>query len=207
MITGPVSHGLYVILPHNIIHDLSTYPSLFHHLCYKLFFTPLHRHYNLISLVPTRPPINTSFFWSRSLTRRMWAKQAVRFDPWLTRKDYLQTNAFPNLVVVEREEYPHALQRKATGGGATSKVVRRRLAGRGQAWLLGRQHQLLPGHPGGRITSQQMSCGNNARVEDLDVTLDNLASLHERVLINGWMWVRDSSEGELRLGPLALQRV
>ena len=37
--------------------------------------------------------------------------------------DYLQTNAFPNLVVVEREEYPHALQRKATRG-ATSKVVR-----------------------------------------------------------------------------------
>ena len=51
----------------------------------------------------------------------------------LSRKDYLQINAFPDLVVVEREEYPHALQRKATGGGATSKVVRRRLAGRGQA--------------------------------------------------------------------------
>ena len=35
-----------------------------------------------------------------------------------------------------------ALQRKATGG-ATSKVVRSRLAGRSQAWLLGCQHQLL----------------------------------------------------------------
>ena len=41
----------------------------------------------------------------------------------LSRKDYLQTNAFPNLVVVEQEKYPHALQRKATGG-AMSKVVR-----------------------------------------------------------------------------------
>ena len=41
----------------------------------------------------------------------------------LLRKDYLQTNAFPNLMVVEQEEYPHALQRKATGG-AMSKVVR-----------------------------------------------------------------------------------
>ena len=39
----------------------------------------------------------------------------------------------------------HALW-KATGG-ATSEVVRRRLAGRGQAWLSGRQHQLLPGLP------------------------------------------------------------
>ena len=68
----------------------------------------------------------------------MWAEQAVRFDPRLTREDYLQTSAFPNLVVVERKECPHALQKKATGGGATSKVVRRRLAGRGQPWLLGR---------------------------------------------------------------------
>ena len=51
----------------------------------------------------------------------------------LSRKDYLQINAFPNLVVVEQEECPHALQRKATGRGAMSKVVRRRLAGRGHA--------------------------------------------------------------------------
>ena len=49
------------------------------------------------------------------------------------REDYLQTNAFPNLVVVEREEYPHALQRKAIEGGAMSKVVRKRLAGHGLA--------------------------------------------------------------------------
>ena len=41
----------------------------------------------------------------------------------LSRKDYLQINAFPDLVVVKREEYPHALQRKATRG-ATSEVVR-----------------------------------------------------------------------------------
>ena len=43
------------------------------------------------------------------------------------------------------EGVPHALW-KATGG-ATSEVVRRRLAGRGQAWLSGRQHQLLLGLP------------------------------------------------------------
>ena len=124
---------------------------------YELFFVSPHRRYNLISLVPTWPSISTSSFWSRSPTRRMWAEQAVRFDPRLTREDYLQTNAFPNLVVVEQEKYPHALQKKATGGGAMSKVVRRRLAEHGQAWPLGCQHQLLLGPSGGRVTSQQMS--------------------------------------------------
>ena len=53
----------------------------------------------------------------------MWAKQAVRFDPRLTREDYLQTNAFSNLVMVEQEEHYYAL-RKAIRGGVTSKVVR-----------------------------------------------------------------------------------
>ena len=28
----------------------------------------------------------------------------------LSRKDYLQINAFPDLMVVEQEQYPHALQ-------------------------------------------------------------------------------------------------
>ena len=37
--------------------------------------------------------------------------------------DYLQTNVFPDLVIVEREEYLYALQRKAIGG-AMSKVVK-----------------------------------------------------------------------------------
>ena len=41
------------------------------------------------------------------------------------------------------KEVPHALWK--TIEGATSKVVRRRLARRSQAWLSGRQHQLLPG--------------------------------------------------------------
>ena len=35
-------------------------------------------------------------------------------------KDYLQINVFPDLMVVEREGSPHALQRKATGGAAVS---------------------------------------------------------------------------------------
>ena len=42
------------------------------------------------------------------------------FDGRLARKDYLQISAFPDLVVVEREENPHALQRKATGRAAVS---------------------------------------------------------------------------------------
>ena len=152
---------------------------------YKLFFISPHRRYNLISLISTQPSISTSSFWSRSLTRCMWAKQAVCFDLQLTREDYLQTNVFPNLEVVEQEECPHALQKKATRGEAISKVVRRWLAGRGQDWPLGRQHQLLPGLSGGRVTLQQMFCGNNARVEGLDVTLNDPAGLRGWVLING----------------------
>ena len=47
---------------------------------------------------------------------------------WITSKilrvtDYLQINAFPDLVLVEQEECPRTLQKKATKG-ATSKVVR-----------------------------------------------------------------------------------
>ena len=209
MIKRPANHRLHVTyqLYSFVLKSYMSQPHP-HHPCYELFFfTPSHHRYNLIFLVLTWPLISTSSLWSKSSTHRIWAEQAVCFDPRLTRKNYLQTSAFPNLVVVEREKYPHALQRKATGGGATSKVVRRWLAGRGQAWPLGRQHQLLPGPPGGRVTSQQMSCGNNARVEGLDVTLDDLAGLRGRVLMNGWMWVLDSSEGEFRLGPLVLQKV
>ena len=90
---------------------------------YELFFVLPHRCYNLISIVPTWLSISTSFFWSRSLTRHMWAKQAICFDPRPTIEDYLQTIAFANLVLVEQEEHPHAL-RKVTGGGAMSKVVK-----------------------------------------------------------------------------------
>ena len=58
-------------------------------------------------------------------------RSSSSLDGRLARKDYLQISAFLDLVVVEREEVPHALQKKATGG-ATSEVVRSRLAGRGQ---------------------------------------------------------------------------
>ena len=153
MIKGPADHGLHVTYQLHLFVLKSYIPQP--HLPryrYELFFVPPYCCYNLIPLVLTRPSISTSFLWSRSSTRRMWAKYAVCFDPWLTRKDYLQTNLFPNLVVMERKEYLHALQRKATGGGATSKVMRRQLARRGQVWLLGRQHQLLPGRLGGRVT-------------------------------------------------------
>ena len=90
---------------------------------YKLFFISPHYYYNLTSLVSTWLFISTSFFWSSSLTRHMWAKQIVCFDPRPTREDYLKTNAFLNLVLVEQKEHPHALQ-KATREGATSKVVK-----------------------------------------------------------------------------------
>ena len=120
-------------------------------------------------------------------------------------KRLLADQRLSNLVVVEREGILPLYKGKPLEEPRV-KWWERRLARRGQAWLLGRQHQLLPGPPGGRVTSQQMSCGNNARVEGLDVTLDDPAGLRGRVLMNGWMWVRDSSEGELRLGPLAVLR-
>ena len=124
MIEGPADHGLHMTYQLHPFVLKSYMPRLYlsYHR-YELFFVSPHRRYNLISLVPTRLSISTSSFWSRSLMCRMWAKQAICFDSWPTREDYLQINAFPNLVVIEREEYPHALQRKATRG-ATSKVVR-----------------------------------------------------------------------------------
>ena len=44
-------------------------------------------------------------------------------DGWFARKDYLQINIFPDLIVVEQEESFYALLKKATKG-ATSEVVR-----------------------------------------------------------------------------------
>ena len=155
MIEGPVDHGLHVTyqLPLFVLKSYMPQPYL-HHPRYEFFFVLLYRRYNFISPVPTWLPISTSFFWSRSPTCCMWVKQAVCFEFWLIRKNYLQINVFSNLVVVERKEYPHILQRKAIGGGATSKVVRRQLAERGQAWLLGGHHELLPSRPGGRVILQ-----------------------------------------------------
>ena len=92
--------------------------------CYKLFFVLPHRYYNLIFLIPIWLPITINSFWKRSPTHHMWAEQALCFDFWLTSKNYLQTNAFVNLVVMERGEYPHTLQRKAIGRRAMRKVER-----------------------------------------------------------------------------------
>ena len=61
--------------------------------------------------------------------------------------------------------------------------------------------------PSWRQSYIAMSCDNNTRVEGLDVILDDPAGLRGQVLINGRMWVHDSSEGEFRLGPLVFQKV
>lgn len=45
------------------------------------------------------------------------------FNCQLTKKDYLQINGFLDLVVVEQEQNPHTLQKKATER-ATKKVIR-----------------------------------------------------------------------------------
>ena len=102
-----------------------------------------------------------------------------------SRKDYLQINAFPDLVVVEREEYPHTLQRKATGG-ATSEVVRE-TAGWTRLGLTFRTSTLASTRPSWQQSYIAMSCGNNARVEGLDVTLDDPAGLCGWVLMDGRM--------------------
>ena len=105
MITGPVSHGLHLILPRDLTRDLSTSPfttsainSSSHRRIVTTTSSPSYRLGHQSALAPSGAEV-------------------------LRVADYLQTNAFPDLVVVEREEYPHALQRKATRG-ATSKVVR-----------------------------------------------------------------------------------
>ena len=61
--------------------------------------------------------------------------------------------------------------------------------------------------PSWRQSYTAMSCGNNARVEDLDVTLDDPAGYTRTDPSDGRMWVRDSSEGEFCLGLLVLQKV
>ena len=156
MIKKLVDYGLHMTyqLHFFILKSYISQPHLYR-LRYELFFSILFYYcYNLISLVPTWPPISTSFFWSRSSTWRIWVEQAVYFNPRLMRKNYLQTNAFLNLVMVEQEEYPHTLQRKVTGKRATNKVVRRRLPGCDQVWLLECQHQFLPSRFGDRVTLQ-----------------------------------------------------
>ena len=70
MITGFINLGLHMILSRQLnprpTCDWSTSSFNLHHFCYELFFTPSHCCYNLNSLIPTRPPISTSSFWSRS---------------------------------------------------------------------------------------------------------------------------------------------
>ena len=90
--------------------------------------------------------------------------------------------------------------------GATSEVVRE-TAGRTRHGLTLGTSISASTRPSWRQSYIAMSCGNNARVEGLDVTLDSPAGLYRRVLMNGWMWVRDSSEVEFRLGPLVLHKV
>ena len=135
------------------------------------------------------PYISTNFFWSKSPTRLL----EPLLDCWLARKDYLQISAFPDLVVVEREEVPYALQKKATGG-ATIEVVRSRLAGRSRPDFRGRQHQLLP---------PSFCDGGPSWVEGLDITLDNPADgfwwmVGCKYVIYQWM--------RFCFGPLGLQK-
>ena len=139
--------------------------------------------YNLLSyrLGYNLPYISTSSFWSRNPMCLTEPRPSSLLDGRLAWKNYLQISAFLDPVVVEREGVSHALW-KATGG-ATSKVVTRRLAGRSQAWLSGRQHQfLLPSC----VVEARLPCVVET-AEGLDVTLDDPAGLRRWILIDGWM--------------------
>ena len=103
----------------------------------------------------------------------------------LSRKDYLHIHAFPDLVVVEQEEYPHALQRKATEG-VTTEVVRE-TAGWTRPGLTHGTSTPAFTRPSWQQSYIAMSCGNIARVESLDVTLDDQAGLCRWVLMDGRM--------------------
>ena len=127
------------------------------------------------------PYISTSSFWSRSSTCLTEPRPSSLLDGRLARKDYLQISAFLDPVIVEREGVLHALWKSI--GGATSEVVRRRLAGRGQAWLSGRQHQLLSLS---YVVEARLPCVVET-AEGLDVTLDDPASLRWWILIDSWM--------------------
>ena len=105
MITRLVSHGLHVILPRDLIRDLSTSPFTA-----SAMNSSLHRRIVATTL---------------SLSYRLGHQSALAPSgaKVLRVADYLQTNAFPDLVIVGQEEYPHVLQRKAIRK-VTSKVVR-----------------------------------------------------------------------------------
>ena len=72
----------------------------------------------------------------------------------------------------------HALWK--TTRGATSEVVRRQLAGRNQAWLLGRQHQLLLPSC---VVEARLPCMEET-IEGLNVTLNDPAGLCKEILID-----------------------
>ena len=65
--------------------------------------------------------ISALAFFGEKVLRIAYKPSPIKQNAWAQAyKDYLQINAFPNLVVVEQEGNPHALQKKATRGAAVS---------------------------------------------------------------------------------------
>ena len=122
MTTGPIDYGLHVILLRELT-SLGLYVSYqLHPSIYTAFALNSFSHRRII-IIPS------------SLSYQLGHQSALALfrEEVLCVMDYLQTIAFSNLVVVEQEEYPHALQKKAIRG-ATSKVVRE-IAGQTQPSL------------------------------------------------------------------------
>ena len=117
IITGPIDHGLHVILLHNL-----TLPGL--HMTYQLYLSIYTASTMNFSLHHCIIVITLSLLYQlgHQSTLALSGSEVLRVV------DYLQTNIFPDLVMVEQKEYSHALQKK-TIREVMSKVVRE-IAGR-----------------------------------------------------------------------------
>ena len=112
MITRPINHGLHVILSRELTSPI------------------LHMTYQLHPLIYTTSALNSSLHHqivaisSRS-SYKLGHQSALAFfgAELLCVTDYLQIIVFPDLVIVEWEEYYYTLQKKATRG-VMSKVLR-----------------------------------------------------------------------------------
>ena len=117
MITGLVDHTLHLILSRELISPGLHITYQFHPSIYIVSAMNSFSHCCIITI--TSSP---SYQFGYQIVLALFETEVLRIV------DYLQTNAFPDLVVVEQEEYPHALQKK-TIKRAMSKVIRE-MAGR-----------------------------------------------------------------------------
>ena len=187
----PWSHVGYVI-------PISSYPLL----PTKPLRAPRHCH-SYLSCTDLDVTFHTSAlaFSGEVVLRIAYKPSPIKQNAWAQAyKNYLQINAFPNLVVVEREGGSHALQKKATGRAVVSDERDGWLdAAKPDSWDVNISFYRAfsvwwrPAFPVWRRPVFPV-WWRRQKVEGLDVTLDDPADVRRWILVNGWMWVRDSSE-------------